>query len=205
MALPLACLAHDLQRGARPRLPARVGRELLAVLLALAFAASFLTTDAARGYLRTVARTVAYASGRIDRAEFLAPFVKDYNTPYAHQEAVGRWIADHSAPSDLVAVRGFEQTVYAVAKRRAPTRFFWTRWLTEPWLHYKRDVWLAEDQAALAENPPRYVVVSNRASDGPSSRAHFEAAGYVERFRHGRLIVLERAAPRPVAAARGYS
>ena len=190
MALPLACLAADLERtlarrqGAWPGL----GTGLAAVLLLAGFA----TTGSARNYAHTASLTVQYLLGRIEREQFLAPFVLDHNTPYAQQEVVGRWIAGHSSPTDQVAVRGFEQVVYAVARRRAPTRFFWTRWLTEPRRAYRREEWLAEDRDALQRHPPRYVVVNLRAREGPASRSHFEALGYVERFRHERLTVLER-------------
>ncbi len=190
MALPLACLGGDLDRmltrrpGSRPGL----GPALVAVLLLAGFA----TTGPARTYAHTASLTGQYLLGRIDRAAFLAPFVLDHNTPYAQQEVVGRWIADHSSPTDQVAVRGFDQVVYAVAQRRSPTRFFWTRWLTEPRRAYRRTEWLAEDREALRRHPPRYVVVNLRAREGPASRAHFEALGYVERFRHERLTVLER-------------
>jgi hypothetical protein len=130
-------------------------------------------------------------TGSISREEFLAPFVVRNNTPYAHQEIVGLWIAHHSAEGDLVAVRGFEQAIYAVAGRRSPSRFFWTRWLTEPKRAYRRAEWLAEDRAALLRHPPRYVVVNAHAQDGAASRAYFTPE-YSERFRHGRLVVLER-------------
>ncbi len=198
LALPLACLADDLGRFPPRWLPQRRAQALVPGLLAVLLLAGFATTGMARGYAQTVAVAAQYLSGRIGRAEFLAPFVMDNNTPYAQQEVVGRWIASHSAPHDLVAVRGFDQAVYAVAHRRAPTRFFWTRWLTEPRRAYRRAEWLAEDRESLRRRPPRYVVVNVRAREGPASQAHFETLGYVERFRHERLVVLERpAAPLP--------
>ena len=190
MALPLVCLGVDLERtlARRPGSHPGLGPALVAMLLLAGFA----TTGPARDYARTASLTGQYLLGRIDRAAFLAPFALDHNTPYAQQEVVGRWIARHSSPTDEVAVRGFEQVVYAVARRRSPTRFFWTRWLTEPRRAYRREEWLAEDRNALERRPPRYVVVNLRAREGPASRAHFEALGYVERFRHERLTVLER-------------
>jgi hypothetical protein len=190
MALALAGLVHDL--AARAPRPARLGPWAPAAAAAALLLAGFATTSMAPVYAATVARACAYAAGRIDRDAFLAPFVVDDNTPYAQQEVVGRWLRAHSAPTDQVAVRGFEQTIYAVAQRRAPTSFFWTRWLTEPRRAYRREEWLAQDLQALRARPPRYVVVNERARKGPASQAHFVALGYVERFRHGRLIVLER-------------
>jgi 4-amino-4-deoxy-L-arabinose transferase-like glycosyltransferase len=194
IALPLVCLADDLSRVDRRQVPQLLTRVPMPLLFTLLLAIGFATTDLTQTYATTVGLTARYAAGQIPREQFLTPFVLDNNTPYAQQEVVGRWIRAHSTPADLIAVRGFEQTVYAVAHRRAPTRFFWTRWLTEPRRSYKRSEWLAEDHAALERNPPRYVVVGERAHDGPASKAHFESRGYVERFRHGRLIVLERRA-----------
>jgi 4-amino-4-deoxy-L-arabinose transferase-like glycosyltransferase len=198
MALPLACAAHDLSGIGRRRLRARVSPALLPACVAAVLMLALARTAIAADYARTALLTARYLTGRIDREVFLSPFVVDDNTPYAEQEVVGRWIAAHSSPADRIAVRGFEQTVYAVADRRAATRFFWTRWLTEPRRVYKRREWLVEDRAALRRNPPRYAVVNARARRGPASRAYFTRFGYVERFRHGRLIVLERA---PAAAA----
>ncbi len=193
MALPLACVAHDLsaRRAGGLGQPAFSGRQFL---LVAALLAAFAASNSARPYAATVALTGQYLAGHIGREEALAPFARDENTPYAQHEVVGRWIAERSGPDELVAVRGFEQAIYTVARRRAPTRFFWTRWLTEPRRAYRREQWLAEDEQALRRRPPRFVVVSDRARKGPASREHFTTRGYVEVFRHGRLIVLERGA-----------
>lgn len=191
MALVLVCAASDLDR-----LAARLGvsRPLAPAALGLLLVAGWGSTESARSYSEVLASSVRYATGRIEREQFLEHFVHDDGTPYAEQEAVGHWITRHSLRHEAIAVRGFEQTIYAVARRRAPTRFFWTRWLTEPRRAYRQAEWLAEDQAALRRNPPRYVVVNARAHKGPASKAHFEAEGYRVRFRRGRLIVLERPA-----------
>lgn len=189
MAFVLVCAASDLGR-----LAARFGlhRPLAPAVLGLLLVVGWSGTESAGSYAGVLGSSVRYATGRIEREQFLEHFVHDDGTPYAEQEAVGHWITHHSRPDERIAVRGFEQTIYAVARRRAPTRFFWTRWLTEPRRAYRQAEWLAEDQAALRHDPPRYVIVNARARKGPASRAHFEAEGYRVRFRHGRLIVLER-------------
>lgn len=193
MALPPACMADDLSRLGRDQWLGRMSRALAPALMAVLLVLAFTRTEISRKFAHTVSLTAQYVSGRIGREEFLAPFVVDDNTPYAEQEVVGQWIAARSSPADRIAVRGFEQAIYVVADRRSPTRFFWTRWLTEPRRVYRRRAWLAEDRAALRTDPPRYVVVTSRARHGPASKHYFERLGYVECSRHGRLIVLERA------------
>lgn len=192
MAFPLVCWAADLRRSPTGWLPEKLRWVATPAALAAGLLVVFAASDMARPYARTVGLTVRYLTGGIARQDFLTLFTLDENTPYAQQEAVGRWIAENSAPDDLIAVRGFDQTIYAIAHRRAPTRFFWTRWLTEPRRAYRRRDWVAEDADALRRDPPRYVVVGDRARRGPSSAAYFESLGYSERFRNGRLIVLER-------------
>ncbi len=190
LAFAVACAVHDLGVGTGMRTTWRSAA--VSAVVAGVLVLGLLTTEESRRYWRTLSTAGAYLAGSLGRSEFLAVFEARNNTPYADQEIVGRWIAANSSAEDTLAVRGFEQVVYAVADRRAPTRFFWTRWLTEPRRAYRRREWLAEDRAALLRNPPRYVVVSERARRGSASQKYFRPLGYVERFRSGRLIVLGR-------------
>lgn len=196
LALALAALTHEIVASGRGRL-----RTWAPVLVGALVVAAGLASEPGRDYARLAALAARYVGGQATRAEFLAPFSMDGNTPYAQQELVGLWLAAHTAPHERVAVRGFEQVVYAVCDRRAPTRFFWTRWLTEPRRVYRRREWLAEDRAALERDPPRYAVVSAQARKGPASRRYFTRLGYVERLRHGRLVVLEAPTPRPAGSS----
>jgi hypothetical protein len=202
MAWPLACWAHDLARWRPAVVPLRLRAWVAPVTLSGLALAAFLSGGTARSWGALQVRTWAYACGRLDRAAFLEVFVAEQNTPYVDHETVGLWLRARSAPHERVAVRGFDQVVYAVARRRAPTRFFWTRWLTEPRRAYRREQWLTEDREALLRDPPRYVVVNERARRGPASAAYFTALGYRACFRHGRLIVLERRSPQTRADPR---
>lgn len=194
MALVLSVHAHDLALRRSGRASAWARQASTPAALAVVLSLGLISTAPGQAYLRHAALTMRHAWGHVPRADFVAAFVAGDSTPYAQHEVVGDWIAAHSQPDDTIAVRGFEQTIYAVANRRAATRFFWTRWLTEPRRAYRRDEWLAQDETALRQHPPRFVVVSERARGGPASEAYFEARGYRRCFRHGRLLVLSRAA-----------
>ncbi len=188
LALLVCVLVHEVSRAQADATSFRtsVWSTGASVVLLLAL----LATPSGRAYAHQATLSTRYALGRVTRADFVASFVAGDNTPYAQHEVVGHWIAARSSPGDTIAVRGFEQTIYAVANRRAATRFFWTRWLTEPRRAHHRAEWLAEDEAALERWPPRFVVVNARARRGPASEVHFEQRGYRRCFRHGRLLVL---------------
>lgn len=167
---------------ARVRVPAFAGAVLLG--FALAGYHSRQWYDANTLVLRRVA-------GSVTRDEFARRFqFHDIGFDYRDSQDVGDWLRDHSQPDDLVAVRGFNPEIYAVAQRRHAGRFFWTTFITQPARAYRRAEWLAEDQAALDQNRPRFAVVHGDVPEGPDSEAYFP--GYVRRYQSGRFIVLER-------------
>lgn len=140
-----------------------------------------------------VASVIAYESGSIDRATFshrigFGPPL-DYN--FGETEAVGLWLAENTTPADLVAVRGFEPEIYAVADRRYDGRFFWTSQLTVSTRAYRREDYLAEDAAWLDAHPPRFVV-AGKDDEGPDAPAFFYARGYALRAKIGYFLVLEK-------------
>lgn len=65
----------------------------------------------------------------------------------------------HTAPTDGVFIWGFETLVYFLADRRPPTRFCSNYPLIAKW---RKPEWVEELTAALAANPPVYVVLVTR-------------------------------------------
>lgn len=185
------CLAADISRS----LPAAHERRTVgisAVALVL-----FLWRASDGGYQNWYVENdaaLSWLSGRIDREAFTRHFDLpwlDYR--YHDDERVGLWLRAHSKPSDLVAVRGFEPAIYAVAQRECPGRFFWTTFLTSPVRAYRREEWLAEDDAAFARTPPRYIVCLAGQHEGVDAAETYYARGYVLRERIDDLQILERA------------
>jgi hypothetical protein len=146
-------------------------------------------------YSRATATTLRFLAGSIDQEAFDRQFDRFESPDYwwGENRQIGRWIAEHSKPSDLVAVRGFEPAIYAVSGRRAPTRFFWTAWLTDPNRVYNRLRWAHQDSVALRRHPPRYLVVVRSEKKGPASAQFAAIFGYVhQRFATAHFRVLER-------------
>lgn len=146
-------------------------------------------------YSRGVATTFKYLTGSVDEEVFNRQFDL-YGIPtywWGETLRVGRWIAKHSKPDDMIAVRGFEPAIYAISGRRAPTRFFWTSWLTDSTRAYKRIQWLSEDRAALRRGRPRYFVVFNGIQTGTASARYAMSLGYDnEMFSTAHFRVLAR-------------
>jgi hypothetical protein len=146
-------------------------------------------------YRREIVATFQYLTGSIDQDAFDRQFELFKRPRYSWRQnrQIGRWLAEHSKPDDLVAVRGFEPAIYAISGRRAPTRFFWTSWLTVHTRAYNRDKWLLEERQALKRRPPRYFVVVREMKYGTASAIYAARLGYVkERFRTPRFSVMER-------------
>ncbi len=136
--------------------------------------------------------TVRYLAGGIDREEFTRIFaIPVLSFSYHDCELVGLWLREHSSPDDNIAVRGFEPEIYAVAHRRYHGRFFWTNFITDPRRSLRHDAWLAEEERALREDPPRFAVTIMEHGEVVGSD-WYEPHGYVERARFGDLRILER-------------
>jgi hypothetical protein len=134
-----------------------------------------------------------YLTGSIDRATFAATFsVPPLGFYYGNSEAAGLWIREHSNPDDIVAVRGFDPEIYAIADRHYSGRFFWTTFLVSPVRAYRRAEWLAEDRNAFAKNPPRYVVTLTNIHDGLDSAEFYYPLGYEQRAAFNEFTILER-------------
>jgi hypothetical protein len=169
-------------RGATPRSAAG---GLMALVIAF-----ILSGHAVQSWFDSAKLVVRRAAGAVSREAFASRFeFPEIGFSYADSEAAGRWLRDHAAPTDLVAVRGFEPQIYAVSGHHHAGRFFWTTFLTAPGRAYHRVEWLAEDRAALDAHPPRFVVVYAGVTEGPDSRAYFP--GYEERGVFGNLAILE--------------
>lgn len=164
----------------------------VAVLTLLVFP---LSGAAASNWFDETATVIGWVDGTLTREKFGHRFfAPTLYYDYADSEAAGRFIRERSSPDDTIAVRGFEAEIYAVARRRAVGRFFWTIPLTDPQRTFKHDEWLAEDLASLRSSPPRYVVAladPHAPAEGP---AYFDPLGYRPVAAFGRLVVLERAA-----------
>ena len=136
---------------------------------------------------------VRWLTGKIDRAEYADTFcVPQLDFWYGNSERVGLWIREHSNPDDVIAVRGFDAEIYAVAERRYTGRFFWTTFLTSPVRAYRRADWLAEDQAAFNAAKPRYVVALSAIHEGLDAPETYIAQGYETRLVIREFTILER-------------
>jgi hypothetical protein len=161
---------------------------VVVVVLAAAFASS--GAAAQRFYVNTE-RTLAYVTGHVERDRYLATF----DMPFMHFSAkddaqAADYLRAHTTPDDFVTVRGFSPQVYALAERRHHGRFFWTSFLTQTSRAYRRPEWLKEDLNALAEKPPKFVVVLRDEREGPDSAAYFP--DYEPRATFGEHLVLGR-------------
>jgi hypothetical protein len=106
---------------------------------------------------------------------------------------VAEWLSEHTAESDLVLVRGFLPEIYALARRRAAARFFWTIPLTDRSRSFRVDEWRAHDRNELERSSPSYVVALGTVHDGIDSAEYFYGVGYVPEVAIGRLVILRRA------------
>lgn len=184
------CLAVDLERVLGS---ARERRAVAFVVTAFVLFLWRLSDAGYHNWYDENAAALGWLTGRIDREEFTTHFSApwlDYR--YHDDELVGLWLKTHSEPTDLVAVRGFEPAIYAVAHRECPGRFFWTTFLTSPFRAYRREEWLAEDAAAFARTPPRYIVTLADQHEGVDAAETYLARGYVFRERIDDLEILER-------------
>ena len=87
-------------------------------------------------------------------------------------------------------VRVFQPEIYAIARRRAPGRFFWTVALTDAKRTYKHGEWLDEDARAIATMPPFVVTISD--APGIESPRRMLDLGYVRCHAFRKMIVLAR-------------
>lgn len=134
-----------------------------------------------------------YAKGEESRDEFTKAFAEPYiGFFFWTSERVGNWLRERTTPDDLVAVRGFQPEIYAVANRRHGGRFFWTTFITNPSRAYRRAEWLKEDLDALKATPPKYVVALSAPKEGPDSVAFFHALGYRTAEVMWEFTILER-------------
>ena len=166
----------------RWRMPRR-GPVVAPVLFVTGLLGAFaLTGRCAKGWLGEVTATKDWLTGRTDREDFARTFEVPSQSFKLHDyEQVGLWLRENTAPSDEIAVRGFEPEIYALAGRRYGGRFFWTSFLTDPRRGYRREEWLAQDHAQLLERKPRWVVAVAWVHQGPDAPEYFEAMGYVVR------------------------
>lgn len=138
-----------------------------------------------------------YLSGKDDRQWYLHRYsFADTHFDYADSEWVGLWLKEHTREDEPVLVRGFQPEVYASAQRRYPGRFFWTLFLTHPARAYRREEYLAEDEKALAEAKPKYLVARRDYPDVDASNvAYYQARGYRPIVERGYFVIMERVAP----------
>jgi hypothetical protein len=93
--------------------------------------------------------------------------------PFPESVEIARWIREHSAPDDRIAVLGSEPQIYFYSGRRAATPYILTYELVQPHAHAAR---MQEEMLAdLEASPPRFVVFVNmgiswRAAPGVENR-----------------------------------
>ena len=183
VALAVVALAIEIPRRFRA-----VGAAGIAAVVAFAFTQTGPQYRVWRGNAEAVADR---ALGRIDDEALAKRFVAmPAGYRWADALHVGRYIRARAGADDLVAVRGVSAEIYAVSGCAAPTRFFWTSFLTSPTRAYQRDAWLAEDDAALAAHPPRWMVTVAGAKRTAHERS-FLADRYVVRTQIGPYAVHE--------------
>ncbi len=133
------------------------------------------------------------ASGRMSEADFALQFViPGLLYSYRDSEQTGDWLRAHTRPGDLIAVRGHQAEIYAVAERHCAGRFFWTVPFIDPSRGFRRSEFLAEDRDAVVRSRPSYIVTLSDVREGPDSTNYFLALGYRKETEFGRLTVLGR-------------
>ena len=202
LVFPITLLAASFARAVLGR---RGSTWKLAVATATALAFYSGTGWPCAHWLASTRTAALWSAGRIDHDTYVASFVGfqrfyGHTFRYSDRERVGEWLRAHSAPEDELIVRGMAAEIYLLADRRAPSRFFWSLFLTEPTRTYHRDEWLREDADALAHTPPRWVVTYSRSSSPVESIEGFEGLGYRPRLTAGELVVLELTQS-PIASA----
>lgn len=171
-----------------------LSRVARAALLAIAMVTLYVSSgEAFNRYWSVNVEGVRLLSGATSRLDFLSTLVELFRGgSAADNERVAIWIAEHSSPSDQIAVRGFQPQIYASAKRHYGGRFFWTTFIVAESRAYNREKWLAEDKAAIAKSPPRYVVAVAGVEGNTDGADWWQRIGYVQRVEIGDFVVLER-------------
>jgi hypothetical protein len=134
-----------------------------------------------------------YVSGYCNREEYLNSFTGGYAYNYKPQEKIGTIIKSLILPGDQLMVRGFEPAIYAVSGLRSPSRFFIEIPFIDPWLNYKKPLWLKEHEQAYLMRPPRFIVTFYR--DKRDIKAIL-ARGYSQVTYEYPFILLERSGGR---------
>jgi hypothetical protein len=134
-----------------------------------------------------------YVSGYCNRDEYLKSFTGGYAYNYKPQEKLGTIIKSLALPGDQLMVRGFEPAIYAVSGLRSPSRFFIEIPFIDPWLNYKKPLWLKEHERACLMHPPRFIVTFYR--DKRDIKAIL-ARGYSQVTYEYPFILLERSGER---------
>jgi hypothetical protein len=135
---------------------------------------------------------IAWAAGRMSRNELDHTFFMLHYADYGESRAVGTWLREHSSPSEIVSVRGFEPEIYAIAERRYSGRFFWTSALREAAMVRWRQEWLEEDRKNLQSATPRFVVTRTDERAEPDTPDDFLTRGYTKRAEIGHFTILEQ-------------
>ncbi len=179
-------VTRAMRDGARAR---RVPAAFVAVLM-LAFP---LSGPPAWSWLETNVSTIGWVAGTVSEDTFSARFAIP-GLYYSSRDSalVASWLSAHTEPEDMILVRGFESEIYALARRRAPGRFFWTLPFTDPMRAYRREEWTAEDRRLIERTLPRFVVALSALHEGPDSAEYFAQFGYSRRVEIGRLTILSR-------------
>ena len=195
MIAPLALLGVLASEGASRGLGG-LGFSARAARLApwLVVLAGYFTSPTGRRWVEQQLAVSRYLSGKDDRQWYLHRYsFADIHFDYADSEWVGLWLKEHTKEDEPVLVRGFQPEVYASAQRRYPGRFYWTLFLTHPARAYRREEYLAEDEKALAEAKPRYLVARRDYPDlDAANPAYYEARGYRPIVERGYFVIMER-------------
>jgi hypothetical protein len=72
---------------------------------------------------------------------------------------IGRFLAEHTSPSETVYVFGFSPGSYAYAQRRSASRFFWSRPVILDFNHGDPTYGIAGLRRDLDQRPPAYVIL----------------------------------------------
>ena len=114
---PATVIGALLAADARDLLP-RLRRAALAPLaFALVLLASWGASARFADWQQTQKHVLNYLRGDITREQYADYFrFPEVGFWYGDSERAGRWIREHSAPTDTIAVRGFEPQIYAIAE-----------------------------------------------------------------------------------------
>lgn len=143
----IAVLARSLRATGRPALALRAAAIAGIAALLVSFASA---------YRAHFSRPIAYATGSLPAAQFLADFRDRQDFSLTADLQVATFLRQHTSPGTPIFIWGFEPIVYFLADRPPASRFLSQQPLVTPWSPLK---WRRELMEDLMLKPPPFILV----------------------------------------------